>query len=375
MKRKISIITAIILSQIAISQNHNDENIHEHINLLKEKSDKFNVYLNTQTALEISNVNEKKEYASAFKFNELKLEFRGNLTDKIFYILRHNLNRNTRAASLDNISKATDMMYVGFRINDKVSISAGKLGVMWGGFEYDKNPIFIYEFSDFINYISAYMVGGVLTYMPNEKHEFNLNITNSRNNKISEDYLPIEGLEDSNMPLAYIFNWNGNLLDNKLQTRWAIGYQQEAKKHSTKMITLGTKLNLPKIQMFLDYLRSNEDLDKLQYAKVVGSDRALKDVVYNTFIYQADYQPNEKWNIFMKGTYETTKVGNVPVGGIDTRRKSYGYSAGVEFLPFRDQDLRFFFTYIGRKYVYKHSLLDYNTNRLMLGMIYRLKAF
>ena len=78
----------------------------------------------------------------------------------------------------------------------------------------------------------------------------------------------------------------------------------------------------------------------------------------------------------MKGTYDNTKVRNLPEEVLDTRRKSFGYSVSVEHMPFKKQDLRFFFTYVGRKYNYKYlDNLDNSTNRFMLGMTYRIKAF
>lgn len=376
MKRVLGILALIPLGGNLFAQT--DEQLKEHINALKEKSDKFNVYLNTQTAFETINSSANTDLESGFKINQLRLEFRGNLTDKIFYRLRHRLNKNTTPSTKDNISTATDFMYVGFKLNDKVAITGGKMGQYWGGFEYDENPIFIYEYSDFSEHITPFMVGGLISYMPNNKHEFHLNISNSRNDELENIYGANSGLEKSNSSLAYIFNWNGNLLDNKLQTRWAVGYQQEAKGYSTKMITLGTKLNLPKFQMYFDYMRSDEDLDRMKYAKAIGTKEndILKDVVYNSFIYQANYQPDKQWNIFIKGTYETTKIGKLPVGAVDTQRKSFGYSTGIEYIPFDKQDLRLFLTYVGRKFDYKtDNSLDKTTNRFMLGMIYRIKAF
>ena len=219
------------------------------------------------------------------------------------------------------------------------------------------------------------MIGGLLTYSPNDKHEFNLNITNSNNNKLEDIYTGITGLQKSKIPFTYIFNWNRDLLNGKLQTRWSIGYQQEAKGYHNILLLLGTKLNFSKFQIFFDYMRSDEGLDKLRYAKVVGSTEALRDVSYNSFVTKAEYRFNEKWNVFVQGMYETAKVGKVPVSGLDAFRKSFGYYAGVEYTPFRKQDLHFFLTYIGRKYDYKFKELNHHTNRITLGMTYRLKAF
>ena len=58
-------------------------------------------------------------------------------------------------------------------------------------------------------------------------------------------------------------------------------------------------------------------------------------------------------------------------------RKSYSYIGSVEYYPVKSQDLRFFLAYIGKKVTYKEGVgLDrYNTNRIELGFMYRIKAY
>jgi hypothetical protein len=58
-------------------------------------------------------------------------------------------------------------------------------------------------------------------------------------------------------------------------------------------------------------------------------------------------------------------------------RKSFGYMSSVEYYPLKDQDFRVFLAYVGRKYDFskKSGLKDYNTNRIELGFMYRIKAF
>ena len=169
MKKILEVSAVLFMSGMMMAQE--DEQWKEHINVLREKSDKFNVYLNTQTAFEMSDENKNREMASSFKMNQLRLEFRGDLTEKIFYRLRHRLNRNTGPSSQDNLSTATDMIYVGFKINKKVAITGGKMSQSWGGFEFDDNPIYVYEYSDFINHMTPFVIGGLLTYMPNKFRE------------------------------------------------------------------------------------------------------------------------------------------------------------------------------------------------------------
>ena len=131
-------------------------------------------------------------------------------------------------------------------------------------------------------------------------------------------------------------------------------------------------------------MRADEDIDRLGLATSAGQDYLIandltvfENVVYNSYVVKADFQPAPNWNIFAKGMYETTSVKDVEKYD-DNFRVALGYFGGVEYLPFADQDLRVFLAYIGRKYDFSDDLPqleDYNTNRFSLGIMYRIKAY
>ena len=327
---------------------------------------KFNMYFNFQTSLDAEKKGEN-DLTTKFQARQLRLEVRGDLTERIFYRFRHRLNKSNAAVSLDNLATATDMMYAGFRLNEKWTATVGKMCQMWGGYEFDLNPMNIYEYSDFLNNMDNFMLGAMITYAPNPNHEFNLQITDVRNDSFKNIYGSPIGIKTSNTPLAYIFNWNGNLLDGLVQTRWGAGLQSEADGYTNALVMLGTKLNLPKFQVFLDYMMANDQLDRLKFTPRSKAE-VVKDAKYNSFVLKAEYQPAPEWNIFAQGLYETanSRLANNEFKGI-------GYFAGVEYLPFKEQDLRFFLAYIGRSRDTNSVKVD--TNRVSVGMMYRIKAF
>ena len=328
---------------------------------------KFNMYFNFQTSLDAEKKGEN-DLTTKFQARQLRLEVRGDLTERIFYRFRHRLNKSNAAASLDNLATATDMMYAGFRLNEKWSATVGKMCQMWGGYEFDLNPMNIYEYSDFLNNMDNFMLGAMITYAPNPNHEFNLQITDVRNSNFANLYATATAtIKESNTPLAYIFNWNGNLLDGLVQTRWGAGLQSEADGYTNALVMLGTKLNLPKFQVFLDYMMANDQLDRLKFTPRSKTE-VVKDAKYNSFVLKAEYQPAPEWNIFAQGLYETANSSLA-----NNEFKGIGYFAGVEYLPFKEQDLRFFLAYIGRSRD-KNSAVE-NTNRVSVGMMYRIKAF
>ena len=330
---------------------------------------RFNMYFNFQSSLDAEKA-EGADMTAKFKARQLRLEVRGNITDRIFYRFRHRLNRPTAAVKLDNLATATDMLYAGFHIDDKWALTVGKMCQAWGGYEFDLNPMNIYEYSDFIDNMDNFMLGGMITYAPNANHEFNLQVTDVRNDSFENIYANSTGLKQSNVPLTYILNWNGSLFDGVLQTRWGVGLQSEADGYNNTMVMLGTRVALPKFQAFLDYMRADEQLDRLGYTpqSVIGSGVPLKDTKYNTFVLKGEYQPIPSLNLFAQGIYETAEsdlAGNKMTG--------LGYYGGVEYLPFPSQDLRFFLAYVGRSR--EISNVTKSTNRVSLGMMYRIKAF
>ena len=333
---------------------------------------RFNMYFNFQSSFDAEKVKDQ-DMTTRFHARQLRLEVRGNITDRIFYRFRHRLNRPTAAVKLDNLATATDMLYAGFHIDDKWALTVGKMCQAWGGYEFDLNPMNIYEYSDFIENMDNFMLGGMVTYTPNANHEFNLQVTDVRNDSFANIYTnrdPRSTLKQSNIPLTYIFNWNGSFFDNILQTRWGVGLQSEAEGYNNTMVMLGTRVALPKFQAFLDYMRADEQLDRLNYTplSVNGKGDPLKDTKYNTFVLKAEYQPIPSLNLFAQGIYETAEsnlAGNKMTG--------LGYYGGVEYLPFPSQDLRFFLAYVGRSR--EISNVTKSTNRVSLGMMYRIKAF
>jgi len=357
LRAEIDQLKATAPAPLFMPENEGEQPIHK----------KFNMYFNFQGSFDVEKAKDQ-DMTAKFYARQLRWEVRGDITDRIFYRFRHRLNKSNARASLDNLAKATDMLYAGFRLDDKWTLTAGKMCQAWGGFEFDLNPMNIYEYSDFLENMDNFMLGAMITYAPNENHEFNFQITDVRNDKFADIYgTTSPTISESKAPLTYIFNWNGNLFDNLIQTRWGGGLQSEADGYNNWLLMLGTKLNLPKFQVFFDYMMANEQLDRLKYTPMSGT-TLVKDTKYNSFVLKAEYQPVSHWNIFAQGMYETAKS-DLP----NNELKSIGYYAGVEYLPFEKQDLRFFLAYIGRSRE-KNNVTD-NTNRVSLGLMYRIKAF
>lgn len=370
------------------------QSIHERITKLEKKNDMFNLYFNYAASFQAEHNSLSDEWGTKFANKQLRLEIKGNLTDKLYYRLRHRLNKATDAKGEDNFAKATDIMMVGYNFNDKLSISGGKMCQIWGGFEFDENPMYIYQYSDMVDNMDNFMAGVTVSYKPIPTQEIAVEISNAYNGKFADEYGDeavvvnndeAHALQKSKNPLTYIINWNGSFFDGKLNTRWAWGLQTQAKGKYSRMLTLGQQLNLPKFQWYFDYMGAFDDLDRLKIAtnELIGAygdelhlgNAYFGKVHYNSFITKANWQFAPSWNLMLKGMYETASV--TKMEAFKNYRKSFGYMGSIEYYPAKQQDFRLFLAYVGRKYDYstKCGLKDYNTDRIELGFMYRIKAY
>lgn len=365
----------------------------EEVTKLKKSNDMFNVYLNTAASAQVETDNEH-EWSTGFKNKHLRLEIKGNLTDKLYYRFCYRMTNSNVARSEDNFARSTDVVMIGYRFSDKFSVEAGKIFQPFGGYEVDENPIYIYEYSDLTGGLECYLGGVVVNYKPVPTQEIVVGVTNAHNDKFADVYgdnsLAIEGdgtqnriLEKTRIPLGYSLGWNGSFLNNRLLTRWSWGIEGEARHKYSRMLILGQKLNLDRLQWYFDYMYQNDGLDRFGLASrevrdffpAVGGEVWMSDVHYTSFITKLNWQFAPQWDLMLKGMYETASV--TKVERFKDFRKSYGYVGSVEYYPVKSQDFRVFLAYVGRKVTYKDGVgLDkYNTNRIELGFKYRIKAY
>lgn len=349
---------------------------------LEKKQDAFNVFLNFSGAggVEVGGGNGK----TGFRCKQLRLEIKGNLTDHLYYRLRHRLNKANSAAGQDNFAKATDYMMVGYRFNEQWAVQAGKMCQYWGGYEFDANPMYIYQYSDMVDNLDSPKAGLVVMYKPVSTQELIVEVSNARNENLETAYpgITVQGYEDCRAPLAYILNWNGDFAQRTFQTRWSWGLRTLAKRTYSWQMILGQRLNLKKLQCYVDYSYERDDIDRMgiitREAKQllpVGNNHFEK-VEYHSLVAKADWQFADQWNAYVQGMYETASV-RKGVAELKNYRKHYSYFAGVEYYPDKSQDFRVSLSYLGQTFSYNNEcgLDGHKESRFELGMMYRIKCF
>lgn len=360
-----------------------NKTLFEEISGLKKKTDKFNFFLNMNGSFD-TNFNDGFQEGK-FNMRQFRIEAKGNLTDWLSYRWRQRLNRsNSQGNNIDNMPTSIDIAGIGVKFSDRWSIFAGKQCASYGGFEFDLNPIEIYEYSDMIDYMSNFMMGLNIGYDFATGQQLNLQILNSLNGPFEEMYgvSPEAGLEASKLPLVYTLNWNGNF-NNVFKTRWSASIMNQAKGKKLYYFALGNELTVDKFNIFLDVMYSKDDIDRSGIITGIvgnGGGHNAFNAGYLSVVTKLNYRFAPKWNVFVKGMYETAsttkKSGDIEKGKY---RTSLGYLAGLEYYPM-ESNLHFFLTYVGRKYKYEDrakvlGFEDYDTNRLSVGFIYQLQMF
>lgn len=393
MKKLVSTLFVASAAMLATAQvtSHNsimpegETTLAERVADIEKKSDKFNLYMNINSSLDAkfnqNGVNGLSE--GSFRINQLRIEAKGKLNDWLSYRWRQRLNRNNDGTNdIDNAPTSIDIAGIGVKLSDKWSLFAGKQCAAYGGFEFDLNPIEIYQYSEIINNMSNFMSGLTVTYDFNPNQQLQFQVLNSLNEGVEETYG--KHLEQSRMPFVYTLNWNANMFGGFWQTRWSVSVMDEVKDNYMYYIALGNQFNFSKkCNMFIDFMSSTEDLDRKGIMTgIVGRTDSHNtfNAMYNSVVAKLNYRFKPKWNFFAKGMFESAALFKGENGfAKGNYRTSIGYVTGVEFYPM-DTNLHFYMTFVGQSHLFTERAKalgqsNYDTQRVSVGFIYQLPMF
>ena len=388
MKKIFSLLFVLFVASATFAQE-NEASLFERVAKMEKKQDWFNLYLNMQGSFDATfNYGGENGFNQGkFYMRQFRIEATGHVTDWLWYRWRQRLNRhNNGNEMIDNLPESIDYAAIGVRFNKNFSLFAGKQGVAYGGFEYDANPIDIYQYSNMIDYMNNFMTGVTLTYDINPNQQLAFQILDSRNKSQSDTYGI--NLEESRLPLIYTLNWNANMCDNKWQTRYSASVMEEVKGKYMYYLALGNQFNFSeKCNMYFDIMSSLEQLDrKGMITNMTGGKSAYNshnayNTFYNSFVAKVNYRFLPKWNFFAKGMYDMASVfeseGALSKGNYSS---TISYIGGIEYYPMTESNLHFFLAFIGQTHLFTdrakaYGNSDYSTQRLSLGFIYKLPMF
>lgn len=332
---------------------------------------------------------------SRFRNEQFRLEIRGQVHEKVFFRFRDRYTRAQTSESVDNISRTVDMAFVRVDVSKKFSFTLGKMCADWGAWEFDWNPIDIYEYSDIVEYADNFLTGVGFTYTPSTRNQWTFQVLDSRTKTFTELYGSPPNFSESKAPLAFVSNWRGVLLDGKIKTIWSYSLFNEAQDASGKAanmnyIALGNEFNFGKFRFIYDYKWSDEDLDRTSIVSETVPDGlypfALANTLYVGHWLNFKYKVSPKVDLTLVAMLDiaqwkggTQDPGNTT--GEEKIRDAYGFIPAVEYYPWKDLNMKFFVNYVGRVYDYtdyatqRFGAVDYNTGRFTIGFISPLGIF
>lgn len=357
------------------------KSLYEGISGKENEHKNINIDLHLRAGFDLDMLDSKT--SGKFNMREARIDIKGNLTDWLSFRYRQKLNEgNSSSGNIDNLPASLDVLGLGIKFSDKWSTFIGKQAVSYGGFEYDLNPIMVYDYSETLLSLYGFMTGVNVIYNVNKSHELQFQIVNSRmRSNIDETYGP--GFKDVSLPFIYTLNWNGNFNDTFL-TRWSASLMSQAKGKQAYYYTMGNQLNIDKFSMYLDLNYYTKDIDDNGVITTltggIDGHNAL-NVDYKGIVYQIDYRMTPKWNIFCRTSFDATSV-NKSHEDIEkgTYKTLFGYQTGVEYYPMQKSNLHFFLAYVGKYHKFKKKAKsfeadNYSENRVSVGFIYTLPVF
>lgn len=320
---------------------------------------------------------------SSFKMNRVNLQVRGNINDWLSYNYRQRLNRsNDGRGRFDNLPASIDIAGIGIKLDQKFSLFAGKQFISYGGFEFDLNPIEVYQYSEIGDNLIAFSTGVNLAYQINKDHQLNFQILNGRNESTEATYGV--GFEDAKLPFMYTLNWNGSFSD-VYNSRFSGTIINQTKGKYLYYFALGNQLKFGKFSTYFDWMYSNEAVDfQGTLSSMINGNEGKSNSLnarYLSSVLNIRYQLSDKWNVVLEGIYNTTgkyKDGEFAEKG--KYRTTYTYIGVLEYYPMEKSNFHFFANYIGNSFRYTDrakALGNSNseTNRVSVGFIYQLPVF
>ncbi|WP_281239129.1 porin [Flavobacterium praedii] len=329
-----------------------------------------------------SNFLEGNHTLSAFNVNQLRFEIKGKIHDKVYFRFRNRYTREPIPGNLDNISRSVDMAFIRLDLSPTTNLSIGKVCADWGGYEFDFNPIDILTYNDVIEYADNFLVGvGISHTFADKKNSLSFQVLNSRTKTYEEQYGSSSppSISASEYPLALVTNWRGSFFKGKLETTYSYSFFNEAKGANMNYFAIGNKFNAKNFVLYYDFQYSDEDLDRKGIVSDIINSQyqyAAQDVLYVENWVMAEYLITPKINLLMTVMNSNHSwKGNPDSNGSSKLSTSYGLISTIQYMPFKDMNIRFYLAYTARKYDYTgyaertFGVKDYITGLFGIGFV------
>ncbi|MDX1753503.1 MAG: porin [Salinimicrobium sediminis] len=318
------------------------------------------------------------QYYNGIQFSNgfTALGIAAKLHDRVDFRFRNRFNKDSDVQTLDRLGSDIELAYLDVELTPTINLLMGKMFAFYGGYEYEFSAMDVLEFNDIYNNALAYVTGAGITWQALEDHKFGFQILNSRTMHYDDLYGDVvaENIKEPDWPVAVVGNWRGNFFDGKIQTIYSLSYSNQVKRRGTYFFTLGHKYQHRNFTLMYDFDYSYEQVDtKGILTNLFNNDQIAEEVTYVENWIRAEYSFSPKFKGLL--TLMTSSAYGKPETEKDHLRTSYGWIPTIYYSPFKNIDIRFFLTYIGRYYDYSSYATDvlgagdYNKNEARVGII------
>ena len=232
--------------------------------------------LSVEGRVDFDYFNENNGHTSGIDGKFFNFEMKGSFLQDFSYRIRQRID-------MYGGSSKTDYMIISYHANKNWSLTAGKMPLAIGGWEYDLPPIDVYYASMFWNNFACYDVGGQVEFHTNDgNHDIIFQVTNSpfTTNKFQNMY-------------AYNLIWYGNM--GPFTTSYSINMIAQNRGEYINYIALGNLFDFGKFDFYIDFMNRGF---------LNQSDFLFGDF---TIIGEFKYAFTDKFTGIVKGGYDRNK--------------------------------------------------------------------
>ena len=271
-------------------------------------------------------------------------EMKGTFLQDFSYRIRQRIDMTAGGSK-------TDFMILSYHAGKNFSITAGRMPLAVGGWEYDLPPIDVYFASQFWNEFSCYDIGAQVEFHTTDgNHDIIFQVTNSTFNRYNAEGKFIR------LPNRYTYNliWYGRM--GAFSTSYSINMMEQNKGEYINYIALGNMFDFGKLDFYVDFMNRGFFNQK---GFLLGD---------FTVIGEVKYAFTDKFTAMVKGGYDRNKHSYLDYSGAWPTPQAFDMAVlpGVEYafagLGFEA------YPYKGNKNLRLHGLFALNSMANTLDM-------
>jgi|GEM_PF-146581 len=313
-----------------------------------------------------------------YALNQFNLEIIGQVFDGVFFRFRDEYTRQPIPQTVDNVNHSVDLAFIDIKVSPKFHTSFGKLSADYGGYEFEANPIDIYQYNDLLTHSDNFLAGAGVSWNISSKHQVGFQLLNARTSTFTQLYDSMPGMSPSKFPALAVTTWRGSFAEKRFNTIWSLAAIREARQMYILYMALGNQLSLKKWLIQYDLKMTSQNIDRSDIVSGFMPDsmftyRLLKTSYIEHWLH-VERSIAGGWKVTLTAfTNYASWLGNPDPEKKDHLRSSYGLIPAVEFYPSKKINLRFFANYIGRYYNYtdyareKFGLRNSTTGTIEIG--------